>query len=1087
MPTTAKQDKPPIYLLDTMAFIFRAYHAMQRSRPMSTRTGIPTAATYVFVNMLNKLRKDFSPEYLAAVYDVGAPVHRDELAQQLKDVKKFNIKTQQFEATEYAGYKANRKETPPDLIQQQPYIRRALEAFRIPILYYEGFEADDVIGTLSCQLSALGHHVFVVSSDKDMMQLVNNSVSILNPTKDNLILDPAGVENVLGVPPQKVIDVMALRGDSIDNIPGAPGIGDKGSVELIQQFGTVESAMDAAVANPDAIKRKTYRESLASNRDNILLSKELVTIHTAVPIAWDLAAMRTRPVDNAASRALFTELEFTTLLKDLAPDIDATPATYTTNATAADFAQLLTEARQPAVNSQLTAQSSQLNVQPPATDLGAPHLASEMWVPTTARGFALALAETAQALTEELAADPTDPNANPDIETEPEPALPETMSLFSAPDGATASHVETDLGAPSMTTASSSAWVGFTNGPDPACRLGLAASSAHALEVDLATPGLREALADPTLPKQVHDLKAVLRALAPHNVTLAGPITDVMLQSYLLNPTHGSHTLVDIAARTTSRALTHQPSKENPTDPKRLPEAAAAIARLATVLTAQLAEAAPKQHNIPADQPELGGAVTPEMLFADQSPSADQLSSKPSTKKSANKKKSVILSEASQRDAKSKDPEEVGITNTAKPFSTTSPTLNPNAPLTSVYTHIDLPLVPVLLRMEQTGVRIDPALLREMSSRLAVTIDDLAEKIYLSSGHRFNINSPKQLGDVLFNKMDLPKPMKYGKGKVVSTAQDVLEDLAPNYPIVNDVLEHRQLQKLKGTYLDALPLLADAAGRIHTTFNQVGTATGRLSSTNPNLQNIPIRTAVGREIRAAFIAAPGNLLMSADYSQIELRLIAHYSQDPLLLDAYRTGKDIHTLTAAEVFEVDPATMDKETRARAKAVNFGIVYGISPFGLAAQLGIDQKTAKAYIEKYFERYAGVAAFIERTLNEVRQAQAVRTAFGRIRPIPDIQSRNPNQRGFAERTAINTPLQGTAADLIKLAMIRIDAELTRRKLKSAMTLQVHDELLFDVVPAEADEMQQLVQSQMEHVAEFSVPIVADVGLGSNWRDIK
>jgi DNA polymerase-1 len=395
--------------------------------------------------------------------------------------------------------------------------------------------------------------------------------------------------------------------------------------------------------------------------------------------------------------------------------------------------------------------------------------------------------------------------------------------------------------------------------------------------------------------------------------------------------------------------------------------------------------------------------------------------------------------------------------------------------------------VPVLLRMEQAGVRVDIELLRTMSARLAVTIDELAERIYASTGHRFNINSPKQLGDVLFNKMDLPKPMKYGKGKVISTAQDILEDLAQHHEVPALVLEHRQLQKLKGTYLDALPSLADANGRIHTTFNQVGTATGRLSSINPNLQNIPIRTPVGREIRAAFIAAPGNLLMSADYSQIELRLMAHFSQDPLLLDAYRTGKDIHTLTAAEVFEVDPETMDKETRARAKAVNFGIVYGISPFGLAAQLGIDQKTAKAYIERYFERYQGVAAFIEKTLETVRSDQAVRTAFGRVRPIPDIQSRNPNQRGFAERTAVNTPLQGTAADLIKIAMLRIDAAMQARSMKSLMTLQVHDELLFDVVPEEADAMQELVKREMESAAAFTVPIVAEVGLGNNWRDIK
>jgi DNA polymerase-1 len=374
-----------------------------------------------------------------------------------------------------------------------------------------------------------------------------------------------------------------------------------------------------------------------------------------------------------------------------------------------------------------------------------------------------------------------------------------------------------------------------------------------------------------------------------------------------------------------------------------------------------------------------------------------------------------------------------------------------------------------------------------MSSRLAIDMDSLADRIYTESGHRFNINSPKQLGDVLFNKMLLPKPMKHGKGKVVSTAQDVLEELAEHHTVPARVLEYRQLAKLRSNYTEQLPGLADAEGRVHTTFNQVGTATGRLSSTNPNLQNIPTRTALGREIRGAFIAAPGNVLMSADYSQIELRLMAHFSQDPLLLNAYRTGIDIHTLTASEVFGVDPATMSKETRARAKAVNFGIVYGISPFGLAAQLGIDQKEAKLYIETYFDRYQGVKQFIEATLETVRRDGAVKTHFGRVRPIPDIQSRNPNMRGFAERTAINTPLQGTAADLIKLAMIALDRKILERKLRSRMTLQVHDELLFDVVPEEAEELEALVKHEMEHVAEFSIPIVAEVGIGHNWRDIK
>ncbi len=975
-PPSSSDAKPPIYLLDSMAFIYRAYHAMQRQRPMSTRTGIPTAATYVFVNMINKLRKDFQPEYLAAIYDVGAPVHRNELATQLKDVRKFNIKTQAFETVEYGGYKANRAETPPDLIQQQPYIRRALEAFRIPILYYEGFEADDVIGTLSCKLSALGHKVFVVSSDKDMMQLVNDDVVILNPTKDNLILDRAGVEATLGVPPERVIDVMALRGDSVDNIPGAPGIGDKGSVELIQQFGSVEAALDRAAE----VKKKTYRESLQNNRENILLSKELVTIHTSVPIEYSLEAMRTQSPDNVACRELFSELEFTTLLKELAPAADNVVISYNLKPTTVELAQLLAEARK--IDS----------------DTG------------LLRGLAISLAEDARALSGEIAIEP-------DAEiAEAEPAAAENMNLFGASPQPTVSVVEVAA-------------------VDAACNLGVAVTDHAAFEVNLDQPGLREALADSKLPKDLHDLKAVLRALEPHNVKLAGVRDDVMLLSYLVNPTHGSHTLPDIAARATSRALAHQPTKDNPTDPKRLPEAASAIVRLSAALGRQIAEAGSFEHRILKDDPGLGGAMTKEMLFAE-----------PVTAKAAGA--SLLL---------------------------------------DVYNTIDKPLVSVLLRMEQVGVRIDSAVLGEMSNRLAVEIDNLAERIYADSGYRFNINSPKQLGDVLFNKMLLPKPMKYGKGKVVSTAQDVLDELAEHHAVPALVLEYRQLAKLKSTYLDSLPQLTDAQGRVHTTFNQVGTATGRLSSTNPNLQNIPVRTALGREIRAAFIPAPGNVLMSADYSQIELRLMAHFSQDPLLLDAYRTGKDIHTLTASEVFGVDPATMDKETRARAKAVNFGIVYGISPFGLAAQLNIDQKTAKQYIETYFDRYKGVQRFIEETLEMVRRDQSVRTYFGRIRPIPDIQSRNPNMRGFAERTAINTPLQGTAADLIKLAMLKIDQLIRERKLKSQMTLQVHDELLFDVVPEETEELQELVKQEMEHVAEFSIPIVIDVGVGKNWRDIK
>ncbi len=923
MPT--QSEKPAIFLLDSMGFIFRAYHAMQRQRPMSTRTGVPTAAVYVFVNMLNKLRRDFNPQYLAAVFDVSAPVFRDARAKDLK-IRKFNSKTQAFDQVDYAGYKANRSEMPLDLVQQVPYIRRALEALRIPILQLEGFEADDVIGTLSRQASQLGHPVYVVSSDKDMMQLVGDNVFMLNPAKDNLVLDRAGVLAALGVPPEQVIDVMALRGDSIDNIPGAPGIGDKGSVELIQQYGSVEVALDRA----SEVSRKTYRESLLNNRDTVLLSKELVTIHCSVPLELDLAQMQTRSPDLVASRELFTELEFTTLIKELG--IAETPqqsAELVLNPTVRQIEELLAAAR-----------------------AGTLVIAGEM-----ENGSIQA------------------PPFSPEEIGEEEPAQ-QSLSLLDVMEKAEA---ETS----NKTTV------------PPALIFGLASDDTKAFRVrwdgemaDL----VRSALEDATLTKSVHDLKSLLRATRAHGIQLAGVRDDLMLYSYLLNPTHATHRLADVAARFDNQSLRGEGEEA-------LPMAAATIARLA---------------------PKLWDAV-----------------------------------------------EQAGTQN--------------------VYQTIDLPLTPILLEMEDAGVRIDSANLEKFSERLAQQMQELAECIYGNCGHRFNINSPKQLGDVLFNKMALPKPVKYGRGKVVSTAQDVLEELAEHHEAPRMVLEYRQLAKLKSNYSDSLPLLADAQHRVHTTFNAVGTSTGRLSSTNPNLQNIPIRTELGREIRAAFVPAEGNVLLSADYSQIELRLMAHFSEDPLLMKAYRENIDIHTLTASEVFGIPIEAMDKITRNRAKAVNFGIVYGISPFGLAQQLGIQPAEARIYIDRYFERYQGVRTFIDRTLEEVRQTQSVRTLFGRVRPIPDIVSRNANMRGFSERTAVNTPLQGTAADLIKLAMIRIARELRERKLRAQMVLQVHDELVFDVPKNEVGELGKLVKQAMEQVIELKVPIVAEVAAGPNWRDLE
>jgi len=898
--TVSEPAKPPVFLLDAMSFIFRAYHAMQRSRPMSTRSGLPTAATYVFVNMIKKLRQDFEPKYFAAVFDVSGEVFRDERARTMKPLRKWNAKSQSFDEVSYDGYKAKREAMPEDLRRQIPYIRRALEALRIPILEAEGFEADDVIGTLAREAAEQEHEVFIVSGDKDMMQLVTPQVKVLNPQKDNLILDAAKVEETLGVPPEKVVDVMALRGDAVDNIPGAPGIGDKGSVELIKEFGSVEAVLDRAAE----VKRKAYRESLEQNRDAVLLSKELVTIDCHVPLALDLHAMETQAPDLEAARTLFTELEFTSMLRDLGAAPGGALVEFIDEPTTEQAAAFYSAARE--------------------------------------QGFAFAL-------------DAVEP-AGDDSEEEAAAAAPSLLDVAEAAEKKTHFSV------------------------------GVCADAARALRLAL-TPELRVLLEDASVSKHAHDWKLALHVLGEMGVTLRGPIDDSMLLSYALNPTHSTQSLADVAAR------------HGQPPPNSLPASAAAIHAL-----------------VPALREEA--------------------------------EKSDVL---------------------------------------RVYTEIDLPLAPVLYRMEKAGVHIDATALGGLSERFGAEIARLGERIFELAGKRFNINSPKQLGGVLFTDLGLPAPASRGKSKSVSTAVDVLEVLAEKHEVPRLVLEYRHLSKLKSNYVDALPLLADSNSRVHTTFQAAATATGRLSSVNPNLQNIPTRTELGREIRAAFTAAPGTELLSADYSQIELRLLAHFSEDPLLMRAYAEEIDIHTLTASEVFGVAIDAMDKETRNRAKAVNFGIVYGISAFGLAAQLGIPQAEAKAYIDRYFARYQGVKLFIDRTLEQTRRDGSVRTMFGRMRPIPDIESRNPNQRGFAERTAINTPLQGTGADLIKLAMISLDRKLAERKLKTRMVLQVHDELLFEVPLAEKDEVAELVRAEMEGVVKLKVPLVADLGLGPNWRDLK
>jgi DNA polymerase I len=821
--------------------------------PMRTTTGLPTEAILIFNNMLKKLAKTFAPQYMAAILESKGKTHRE---------------------TEYAEYKANRSETPPELLTQIPYIEKLLDSLRIPMIQSPGFEADDVIGTLSRKAAEAGFEVVIVSSDKDMLQLVTDRVFMLNPAKDDTWYDPAKVKEFMGVEPRQVADLLALKGDAIDNIPGAPGIGEKGAKDLIEQFGSVTAALDRAAE----VTKKMARESLQNNRERILMSLKLATIDCDVPIPFEIEKLRVLEPDLDTLKPLYKELEFFSQLKELGPSEDVRPR---------DFQTLGTEEAVRACVSGMPAEG------------------------------ALSIAFSSDRM---------------------------------------------DVGV--------------------ACRMGEARS------LPMARLGeLRFALENPDLPKAASDLKSLTLDLLKLGIDARGLRDDVSVYAFLLDADPGSCSLEALVER---------------------------------------------------------------RLDLRAGPRADERAS--------------FVHELNER-------------------------LRPEVDrrgFRKLYDEIELPLAGVLARMELTGIRIDTNELARLSDLMETAIARLTAEIHALAGREFNISSPQQLGKILFDEMKLPAPVRYGKGKTISTAIDVLEGLAADHEVVRKVLEYRQLTKLKGTYVDSLPSLMDpVTGRIHTSFNQTGAATGRLSSSNPNLQNIPIKTELGREIRAAFIPRAGWKLIVADYSQVELRLLAHMSEDPVLIDAFRNGEDIHTRTAAEVMGVPPMLVTREARNNAKAVNFGIVYGISSFGLAANLGISRKEADTYIKAYFERYAGVKRFIDETISKTRETGVARTLFGRERPIPDINSRNPNARGFAERTAVNSPIQGTAADLIKLAMVRIERALAG--LQAKMLLQVHDELVLEAPSEELARVTEIVKSEMERACELRVPLLVETGTGENWRDAK
>jgi len=869
-----------LFLIDGMSHIYRAFYAI---RNLSNSKGFPTNAIFGFTTMLRKLIQDEKPDYIGVAIDLEGPTMRH----------------QKFES-----YKATRKPMPEELVQQLPFIRRVCEAFRVPVIGHQGYEADDVIGTLARKAASSDLTAIIVTSDKDMLQLVSDRIFVMDPMKENLVMDAARVVEKMGVRPEQVADLLGIWGDASDNIPGAPGIGEKGAKELIRTFGTLENCLQ----NWDKAKRKTYQDSLRDNQDQIRMSLELATIHQDLPIDLDLDALILSEPDRKAAFELFAELEFKSLMREFME------------------------------------------------------------------------------------------------EKPPEPIGGERLS------GAAAAKFLEDLkGSPKI----------FFALQYQAGNLGRRTAGAACIRGDSGPPAVidlkDEAVArewerlmcDPSHVKVCWDAKLCELALEARRIRMGGPVDDVMIMSFLTAPHIGDYTLRRWALEQLHLSLPEDKTKPGTLDGLE-PDAAAdrlfgeldALRRLDEILRPRI------------DEYGLG----------------------------------------------------------------------------PLYRDIELPLIPVLADMERAGIRVNPGTLKELSASMEKQLADLTNRIYQAAGTEFNINSPKQLGEILFQKLNLPSGRKTRKTGGYSTDQSVLEELAVSYEIPRLILDYRQVAKLKSTYVDALPALINpTTGRVHTSFNQTGAATGRLSSSDPNLQNIPIRTELGREIRRAFIPEVGNLMVAADYSQVELRVLAHLTEDQVLTDAFLQDQDIHERTALEVFGEAARADRAEYRRRAKVINFGIVYGLSAFGLAQRLGIAKDEAQAFIDAYFERYKGVRAWLDKTVEETRKSGIVRTMFGRIRPIPDIHSKDFNTRQFAERTAINTPIQGTAADIIKIAMIRIHRGLQDRRLSAKILLQVHDELVLEAPKQEVDETRELVRREMEEAAPLKVPLRVDLNVADNWKDMK
>jgi len=899
-----------LFLIDGSSQMYRAYHAF-RGKGLSNQEGHTTHAVYVFVTMLRKLMADHKPAYMAASFDLAGPTFRDQIVD---------------------DYKANRAAMPDDLAEQINWVHQACEAMGVPIVTAEGYEADDVIGTLAKRAAVEGFGVAIVSIDKDFFQLVRDGVRVYDPREDGAWFDASGVAEKFGVQPAQVADVLALVGDTSDNVAGVPGIGKKGAVDLITKYGSLDTLLEKA----DELKPK-QREALVTHRAAALQSRELVTIRTDVPVDVDFEALRYRGASRERCYELFSRLAFRTLVNEYAPTADSIQKDYTLVRTDADLDALLSELR-------------------------------------AAGEFSLRV-----------------------IPSEPSAMRASIVGLVFSTRDREARYVP----------------VGHEGADGGAADLLAGASAPEQLDRQTVLDRLRPLLEDPSIRKLGHDLKFDVIVLGRHAITLAGLEFDSMLASYLLDATRSGHPLEESSLEHLGyKALTDE---------------------------------------------DVCGRGAKTLPFAKVAPES-------------------LLTFAGERADLARQ-----LSNRLAPLLVTDA-------LEDVYRTLEMPLVPVLADIERAGIRIDGPALAAQSQHIEQALAQYTARIWELAGGQFNINSPKQLGEILFEKLQMPATRRTGKTRSTSTAAEVLEELALTHELPRLVLEWRALMKLKGTYIDALPVMVHPeTGRVHTCFNQAVAATGRLSSSDPNLQNIPIRTELGREIRRAFIADSGHVLISADYSQIELRVLAHMAGEPALIEAFRSGEDIHDRTALQLFGPNSGLSRHELRSRSKMVNYAVLYGKTPFTLAKDINVTQEAAQEFIDAYFKGFPRVRVFIDQMLEDARRTGVVKTMFGRRRLVPNLLSRNFQLRAQSEREAVNMPIQGTAADILKRAMIDLHGELSSSRLKARMILTVHDELLFETPKDEAEDTAALVREKMEHAVKLDVPLDVDVGIAENWRDAK